>query len=54
MDRREELQSQLRKAEQLLALSAKAIRRQEMMIRWLEFDGYLDIARPLGSFVIVS
>ena len=43
MDRREDLQRQLRKAEQLLALSARAIRRQKLMIRWLEFDGHHDI-----------
>ena len=44
MRRTEELQLQLQQAEKQLTLSAKAIRRQELMIRWLEFDGHLDIA----------
>src|SRR5690242_19760706 len=44
MRRREELLIQLQQAEKQLALSAKAIRGQDMMIRWLEFDGHLDIA----------
>ena len=38
------MQIQLQKAEKLLTLSAQCIRRQELMIRWLEFDGHLDIA----------
>jgi hypothetical protein len=44
MRRREELLIQLQQAEKQLTLSAKAIRGQDMMIRWLEFDGHLDIA----------
>jgi hypothetical protein len=44
MRRREELLFQLQEAEKLLTLSAQRIRRQELMIRWLEFDGHLEIA----------
>jgi hypothetical protein len=55
MERRQELQRELHEIEQLLALSAKRIRRQELMIRWLEFDGHFEIAetakRVLQAFV---
>jgi len=44
MARREELQMKLQEADKLLALSARAIRRQELMIRWLEFERHAEVA----------
>jgi hypothetical protein len=44
MRRREELLMQLQQAEKHLSLSAQRIRRQDLMIRWLESDGHLDTA----------
>jgi hypothetical protein len=41
---REQLERDLQQAEKLLALSTRSIRRQELMIRWLVFDGHLEVA----------
>jgi hypothetical protein len=38
------LRSQLHTVEELLALSAETIRRQDLRIRCLEFGGHLDVA----------
>jgi hypothetical protein len=44
MDVREELLRQLHTVEELLALSAETIRRQDSRIRCLEFGGHFDVA----------
>jgi hypothetical protein len=41
---REQLERDLQQAEKLLTLSTRTIRRQELMIRWLEFDGHSEVA----------